>query len=181
MDRHGRTAKPSGPVFGVPWAFAVLSFLCTLVAGSAAHAQRLVVTDDAGRVLLELPLNAAPTWEVRWQHSVAGFLVRDRYRLEGGRMLLQDTHAPDFAAGLGQIPGRGRLESDGQGGYWIKGIDEPVADNRYHLRVGSKRVDHRVVHAGTSYSLSARAAGQRVTLAVVPDLPVTSVPREPRP
>ncbi len=131
------------------------------------HAQQLVVTDDAGEVLLELPLDTVPTWEVRWNHSVAGFEVRDRYRLEGGRMLLQDTYAPDFAAGLGQIPGRGRLESDPRGGYWIRAIDEPVAGNRYALRVGSARVDHRLVHAGKSYSLSKVAAGERVTLAVI--------------
>jgi len=135
--------------------------------GSRALAQHLVVSVwETGTVLLELNLSQDPTWEVRWNHSVAGFLVRDLYRYEDGKMLLAATHAPDFAAGLGYIPGRGRLRSDGRGGYWIRAIDEAVPGNRYLLRVGAPRVDHRVVHAGRTYSLSARAAGERVVVAV---------------
>lgn len=83
-------------------------------------------------------------------------------------MLLTATHTPDFAAGLGHLPGRGRLESDGVGGYWIRAMDEAVPGNRYLLRVGSKRVDHRILHAGVVYSLSDKAAGERVVVAVVP-------------
>ncbi len=83
-------------------------------------------------------------------------------------MLLTATHTPDFAAGLGHIPGRGRLETGDAGGYWIRGIDEAVPGNRYLLRVGSRRVDHRIVHAGVTYSLSDPAAGERVVVAVLP-------------
>lgn len=82
-------------------------------------------------------------------------------------MLLTASHTPAFDAGLGHIPGRGILESDGDGGYWIRELDEPVAGNAYLLRVGSPRVNHRIVHEGVSYSLSERAAGQRVTVEVV--------------
>lgn len=116
--------------------------------------------------MLELDLAQDPTWEVRWNHSVAGFTVRDVYRFKDGTMLLSATHAPDFAAGLGHIPGRGRLEPDGAGGYWIRGIDEAVPGNRYLLRVGAARVDHRVVHAGVTHSLSDEAAGERVVIAL---------------
>jgi len=133
-----------------------------------AGAQGLVVVSEAGRTLLTLDLSETPCWEVRWNHSVAGFTVRDLYEVKGGRMVLSATHAPDFAAGLGHIPGRGRLEPDGGGGYWIRDMDEAVPGNRYVLRVGSERVNHRVVHEGVSYSLSARAAGERVVLALRP-------------
>ena len=135
--------------------------------GSRALAQHLVVSVwETGTVLLELDLAQDPTWEVWWNHSVAGFLVRDLYRYEDGKMLLTATHTPDFAAGLGHIPGRGILESDGRGGYWIRAIDEAVPGNRYLLRVGARRVDHRIVYAGKAYSLSAQAAGERVVVAV---------------
>ena len=145
-----------------------LSFFTLGLSPTQVLAQRLVVSSwETETVLLELDLSGDPRWEIRWNHSVAGFLVRDLYRYERGHMLLTATHTPDFAAGLGHIPGRGRLESDGAGGYWIRDIDEAVPGNRYLLRVGSKRVDHRVVHGGVVYSLD-EAAGERVIVAVVP-------------
>lgn len=82
-------------------------------------------------------------------------------------MLLTATHTPAFDAGLGHIPGRGRLESDGEGGYWVRDIDEPVPGNAYLIRVASMRVDHRLVHDGITYSLSEPAAGQRVVVEVI--------------
>jgi hypothetical protein len=54
-------------------------------------------------------------------------------------MVLVRAHLPDFAAGLDHIPGRGRQVSDGQGGYWILDIDEPVPGNAYVLRPGRAR------------------------------------------
>ena len=62
----------------------------------------------------------------------------------------------------------GRLESDGEHGYWIWDIDEPVPGNAYYLRVGPMRVNHRIVHAGVTYSLSDLAANERVRLEVIP-------------
>lgn len=140
-------------------------------AGASGEASRpaepkLVVRAADGRELLSFPLARDPSWVLAWNHSVTGILVRDFYRYEDGRMLLTDSHTPAFDAGLGHIPGRGRLESDGAGGYWIRDIDEPVPGNRYWLRVGSERVDHRIVHAGRTASLSALAAGDRVRLAI---------------
>ena len=126
----------------------------------------LVVRTEDGRELLSLPLARDPSWVLLWNHSVTGILVRDFYRYEDGRMLLTDSHTPAFDAGLGHIPGRGRLESDGANGYWIRDIDEPVPGDRYWLRVGSERVDHRIVHAGRTYSLSALAAGERVQILI---------------
>ena len=106
-------------------------------------------------------------WILRWNHSVTGIEVSDYYAYEEGSMVLTDSHTPAFDAGLGHIPGRGRLESDGDGGYWIRDIDEPVRGNAYALWVGSMSVDHRIVHDGRTFSLSALAAGERVILRVV--------------
>lgn len=78
--------------------------------------------------------------------------------------MLERSHQPDFAAGLGHIPGRGVQVSDGEGGYWIEDIDEPVPGNRYLLRVGSKDVNHRIVWHDKVTSLSASVAGERVTI-----------------
>ncbi|WP_447553887.1 DUF1850 domain-containing protein [Vreelandella sp. EE22] len=131
---------------------------------------RLTVTSDAGEVLLDEPAPDESRWCVAWNHSVAHFTVLDCYQNRHGQMHLERSHQPDFAAGLGHIAGRGEQVSDGEGGYWINAIDEPVTDNRYVLRVGAPLVNHRVVWPGGEHalvSLSARAAGERVTIELV--------------
>lgn len=142
--------------------------LVGLPAAHAACAPELRVSDlDGDGVLLEIALGDDLGWVLQWNHSVTGIEVSDYYRSVEGRMVLTDSHTPAFDAGLGHIPGRGRLSSDGEHGYWIRDIDEPVPGDAYVLRVGAPSVDHRVVHAGTTTSLSALAAGRRVRLELV--------------
>lgn len=119
-----------------------------------------------GDILFRISLATVDTWILRWNHSVTGVEVSDHYAFVKGSMVLTSSHTPAFDAGLGHIPGRGTLESDGAGGYWIRDIDEAVPGNAYWLRAGSAGVDHRIVHDGLTYSLSAFAAGERVSLRV---------------
>ncbi|MBW6390013.1 DUF1850 domain-containing protein [Halomonas sp. Y3S6] len=129
-----------------------------------------VVRSDDER-LVSLPMPEGEGWCLEWNHSVEGFPVLDCYRHRDGRMVLERSHLPDFAAGLDHIPGRGIQVSDGEGGYWIENIDEAVPGNAYRLRVGSMRVDHRLVIDNTRISLSSLAENQRVTirLTLTPD------------
>lgn len=145
-------------------AAAPLPFFLALALSPPVSLPKLVVRAESGMVVLELPLALEPSWAVFWNHSVTGATIEDYYRFEEGRMLLSASHAPDFAAGLGYTPGRGRLESDDRHGYWIRDIDEPVPGNCYWLRVGGERVNHRIVHGGEVHSLSAAVAGQRVRI-----------------
>lgn len=94
-------------------------------------------------------------------------------------MILERSHQPDFAAGLGHIPGRGTQKSDGKGGYWIENINEPVPGNRYLLRVGSASVDHRIIWNDSVISLSNSAAGERVTIQLTPTRTDSSPARFP--
>ncbi|WP_084155660.1 DUF1850 domain-containing protein [Halomonas halocynthiae] len=107
---------------------------------------QVMAPDD--RLLVNIPMPDAAGWCLAWNHSVEGFTVHDCYRNQAGQMLLERSHLPDFAAGLDHIPGRGRQISDGQGGYWIEDINEPVPGSRYRLRVGSNKVNHRLVSHG---------------------------------
>jgi len=109
---------------------------------------RLEVRSEAGQPLVTVPMPEGAGWCLAWNHSVEGFEVLDCYRNVSGRMVLERSHLPDFAAGLDHVLGRGRQTSDGHGGYWIEDIDEVVPGNRYRLRVGAKRVDHRLVSRG---------------------------------
>ncbi len=127
----------------------------------------LVVRTDSGADVVRVPLRTDPTWEVRWTHSVAGIVVRDIYAWRDGRMLLTDSLTPLLdVAGLGHTPGRGTVRDDGDGGYWIADIDEPVSGDTYVLRVGSERAPTHLVHGARTFDLSAEHAGARLRIAV---------------
>lgn len=137
-----------------------------LLAGFGIGQEAVLEVTTGSTVIHSLSLACEAAWIIRWNHSVTGVTVSDYYRWDGSSLLLTDTHTPSFDAGLGHIPGRGRLEGD-ESGYWIFDIDEPVPGNAYALRVGSARVNHRIVHNGEVYSLSEVAANTRVRIGVV--------------
>ncbi|WP_282026181.1 DUF1850 domain-containing protein [Limimaricola cinnabarinus] len=151
-----------------------LSLLLTASSGMAEPARpgggaaALTATLSDGTEIARLPVPEGGEWCVLWRHSVQGFEVADCYENRGGRMVLMRSHQPDFAAGLGHIPGRGRQASDGEGGYWITGIEEPVPGDAYVLRAGSMAVDHRLSAGGATVSLSERAARARIRIALEP-------------
>jgi hypothetical protein len=142
-----------------------------LLSTAAAAAGTLVASVVEGPEIARFDMPEGAGWCVLWSHSVQGFAVRDCYENRGGRMVLVRSHLPDFAAGLGHIPGRGRQVSDGRGGYWILDLDEPVPGDAYILRPGGPAVDHRIAAAGRVVSLSAAAAHERVRIALTEDAP----------
>ncbi|PWK55485.1 DUF1850 domain-containing protein [Silicimonas algicola] len=143
-----------------------LSALLVLIAATAgpAPAGDLVALSEDGTELLRQPVPEGTGWCVLWHHSVKGFEVSDCYENRSGRMVLVRSHLPDFAAGLDHIPGRGRQVSDGQGGYWILDIDEPVPGNGYILRPGRGNVDHRIAVGDRVVSLSEAAPREKVRI-----------------
>lgn len=145
--------------------YALLLLLC---AGPGLAAQ-LVATHEDGREIARLNVPEGGEWCVLWHHSVEGFEVSDCYENRDGHMVLVWSHLPDFAAGLGHIPGRGTQVTDGQGGYLILDIDEPVPGDAYILRPGRGPVDHRLQVGDTVVSLSAVAARERVRIALLKD------------
>jgi len=140
-----------------------------LLCAQAGPAATLSVTLDDGTPIARLPAPEGTGWCILWNHSVQLFEVADCYVHEDGRMVLKRSHLPDFAAGLDHIPGRGRQVSDGQGGYWIEDLDEPVPGNAYVLRTGGPKVDHRLRMGDRTISLTAAAARARVHIALIPD------------
>jgi hypothetical protein len=154
-----------------------LLLMCLPLAGagaspaSAISSDRLQVVTEQGEMLVDIAVLPGMRWCIEWNHSVKKFAVLDCYRNVAGVMQLERSHQPDFAAGLGHTVGRGEQVSDGEGGYWINEIDEPVVNNRYVLRVGADAVNHRVVWLVGDHrrevSLSDQASGQRVTVQLV--------------
>ena len=143
---------------------AALLLAAAIASTGGAHAETLIATREDGEEIARFDMPRGSGWCVLWNHSVQGFPVTDCYENREGRMVLVRSRQPDFAAGLGHIPGRGRQVSDGQGGYWILDIDEPVPGNAYVLRPGRAAVDHRIQAGATVVSLSAVAARTRVRI-----------------
>ncbi|KQI69351.1 hypothetical protein AN189_06495 [Loktanella sp. 3ANDIMAR09] len=132
-----------------------------------ALADALVATRADGTEIARFDVADGTEWCVLWNHSVKGFPVSDCYENRAGRMVLVHAHLPDFAAGLDHIPGRGRQVTDGQGGYYILDINEPVPGNAYILRPGRGPVDHRLQVGDRVVSLSAVAPRERVRIALL--------------
>lgn len=133
-------------------------------------ADMLTVEGADGHVLLAERAPEGGEWCLRWNHSVTGGEVADCFVNDGGQMVLRRSYLHDFAAGLGTVEGRGgRLVPAPRGGYWIEGLREEIPGNALTLRVGSERVDHRLVTGGAAHRLSPRAAGARVTIRLVPE------------
>ena len=167
--RRGRRRRRLPLLVWVAAAFVLLGISAALMAYEALFrpGPELLVVSAEGHEVARIPLRTDPTWEVRWVHSVAGIVVRDIFAWRDGRMFLTDSLTPQLdVAGLGHTPGRGELRDDGEGGYWIAGIDEPVPGGSYWLRVGSKTAPTVLVHGAREYDLTQAHAGERVLLKV---------------
>ncbi|KGK41071.1 hypothetical protein LH51_17520 [Nitrincola sp. A-D6] len=123
----------------------------------------LEISNSEQQLLARFPIHQG-NWCMHWKHSVTGIAVQDCYRTENQQMLLDHSWQPDFAAGLGHFEGRGTLTSHPEGGYLIKDIDEPVAENRFWLRAGAESVGHTLVSNDKQLNLSQLAAGQRLQI-----------------
>ena len=127
----------------------------------------LLVTTAAGEELVRVSLKSDPTWAYVWIHSVAQVQVRDVFAWRDGTMLLTDQLTPLIdIAGLGHTPGRGDLRDDGDGGYWIAGIDAPIAGNVHRFIIGTERAPTTLVHAGRSFELSETHPGVHARIEV---------------
>jgi hypothetical protein len=146
---------------GRKWLLPLALFLSCPAIVTAASSARISVVDDAGLEVAGFSIQPHEQWCLLWNHSVAGFTVRDCFVYDPPRLVLDSSHQPDFAAGLGHVIGRGTMLSDSTGGYRIESINEPMPGNRLRLRVGAPSVDHRIEFQGGSISLS-ELAGQRV-------------------
>lgn len=144
--------------------------VCLPMAISAQDAApwRLSVSDASQATLVEIELPEAGRWCLVWNHSVQGFSVSDCFELKGGQLMLDSTHTPDFAAGLGHMSGRGTLESDDSHGYRIVDMQVPIPDNYLRLRVGDPSVNHRIKAGERLVSLSHLAPNTLVEIRVQP-------------
>ncbi|MCC5992322.1 MAG: DUF1850 domain-containing protein [Rhodobacteraceae bacterium] len=117
-------------------------------------------------VIDTLPLPEGEEICLRWKHSVTGGPVADCFENRNGTLVLTRSYLHDYAAGLGEVPGRGHVRpaTDGNG-YWIEGMNDPLPQNTLRLRTGGPAVGHHLHKGETVLALPPRA---RLSLHLIP-------------
>ncbi|MFZ0241849.1 MAG: DUF1850 domain-containing protein [Desulfobacterales bacterium] len=125
-----------------------------------------IVPVDGGSPLLVLPLEAGERFTLHYYHSVENAPIWEEHSLDrDGRIYIEEERYLKFGAGMGRMPGVGRLVQRGP----YEAIENMhLATGNFVLRVGSPGVDHTVIWRGTRTNLSALAPHAAVRFSARP-------------
>jgi hypothetical protein len=116
--------------------------------------------------LLVLPMQPAERFTVHYYHSVENAPIWEVHSLDrDGRIYIEEERYLKFGAGMGKMPGVGRMVRRGPYEV-IEGMHYPTGD--FVLRVGSPGVDHTVIWRGTRTNLSASVPHEAVRFSARP-------------
>jgi hypothetical protein len=138
------------------WVTVGLVFLLLLILSLMPGGLELRVNPvKGGEPLLVLPLEAGERFTVQYYHSVEDTPIWEEHSLdEAGRIYIEEERYLKFGAGMGRMPGVGRMVR--RGPYEVvENMHMPTGN--FILRVGSPGVDHTVVWRGMRTNLSAIA------------------------
>ena len=105
-----------------------------------------------GDPLLVLPLQPGERFTIHYFHSVEDAPIWEEHSCdEEGRIYIEEERYLKFGAGMGRMPGVGRMVRRGPYEV-IENMHMPTGD--FILRIGSPGVDHTVIWRGVSTNLS---------------------------
>ena len=108
-----------------------------------------------GPLLLVAPLQPGERFALHYYHSVENAPIWEEHSLDAkGRIFIEEERYLKFGAGMGRMPGVGRMVKRGDYEV-IEDMHMPTGD--FVLRVGSPGVDHTIIWRGGSINLSALA------------------------
>ena len=138
--------------------------LLLLVAGLTSGGLELrIVPLGSSRPLLVLPLETGELFTIHYVHSVENAPIWEVHSVDAeGRIYIEEERYRKFGAGMGRMPGVGRLVRRGEYEV-ITDMHMPTGD--FVLRIGSPGVDHTLVWRGTRTNLSALAPHRAVRFA----------------
>jgi len=151
-----------------PFLWAAGFVLTLLAAGLLAPGglELRVVPVKGGPPLLVLPLAPGERFTLHYYHSVENAPIWEEHSLdETGRIYIEEERYLKFGAGMGRMPGVGRMVQRGPYEV-IEDMHMPTGD--FVLRIGSRGVDHTIIWRGTATNLSAVASHQAVGFAARP-------------
>ena len=119
-----------------------------------------------GPALLVVPLQPGERFTLHYYHSVENAPIWEEHSLDDkGRIFIEEERYLKFGAGMGRMPGVGRMVRRGEYEV-IEDMHMPTGD--FILRVGSPGVDHTVIWRGHRKNLSAVAPHAAVQFAARP-------------
>ena len=155
------------PVRWILFAVSGVVLLFLVAAGLTSGGLELrVVPVKGGPALLVLPLEVGERFTLHYYHSVENAPIWEEHSLDrAGRIYIEEERYLKFGAGMGRMPGVGRMVQ--RGPYEaIENMHLPTGD--FVLRVGSPGVDHTVIWRGLSTNLSSVAPHQAVRFSARP-------------
>jgi hypothetical protein len=119
-----------------------------------------------GDPLLVLPLEPDERFTIRYYHSVENAPIWETHSVDRqGRIFIEEERYLKFGAGMGRMPGVGRMVM--RGPYEVI-EDMHLPTGNFILRVGSPGVDHTVIWRGVETNLSAKAPHTAVRFSARP-------------
>lgn len=144
-----------------------LIFLVLLLLSLTSGGLELRVSPvKGGAPLLVLPLEPGERFTLHYYHSVEDAPIWEEHSLDAaGRIYIEEERYLKFGAGMGRMPGVGRMIRRGPYEV-IENMHMPTGN--FILRVGSPGVDHTVVWRGIKTNLSAIAPHTAVRFSARP-------------
>jgi hypothetical protein len=119
-----------------------------------------------GPPILALPLQPGERFTLHYYHSVENAPIWEEHSLDDeGRIFVEEERYLKFGAGMGRMPGVGRMVR--RGDYEVI-EDMHMPTGNFVLRIGSPGVDHTVIWRGHRKNLSAVAPHVAVQFAARP-------------
>ena len=116
--------------------------------------------------LLVLPLQPGERFTIHYYHSVENAPIWEEHSLdEKGRIYIEEERYLKFGAGMGRLPGVGRMVR--RGAYEVI-EDMHLPTGNFILRIGSPGVDHTIIWRGQRKNLSAVAPHTAVQFSARP-------------
>ncbi len=116
--------------------------------------------------MLVLPLEADEPFTIHYYHSVENAPIWEVHSLDQtGRIYIEEERYLKFGAGMGRMPGVGRMVQRGPYEV-IEEMHMPTGD--FILRIGSPNVAHTVIWRNTRINLSALAPQSAVQFSATP-------------
>ena len=142
----------------------LILFLFAVAAPGGLELKLLPV--KGGPALLVLPLAPGERFTLHYYHSVENAPIWEEHSLdEKGRIFIEEERYLKFGAGMGRMPGVGRMVR--RGPYEVI-EDMHLPTGNFVLRVGSPGVDHTIIWRGRRVNLSALAPHEAVKFSAQP-------------